>query len=949
MKLKFIGCSIFRHEVEHLLQDCPNEVECQWLPQGLHAVPDTLRKDLQEAIDATDSAEGFTAILIGYGLCSRGVEGLVCRHAPLVIPRTHDCIAVFLGGHQRYLGEFRKHPGTYWFTRGFIEHGGQPGVKGKHRGIDRRYESVYEDYRARYGEELARYLVEEWDQKWMGNYSRAAYVHWDYADAEEHRAFTRDCACNLGWEFHELPGDLGLLDRMLRGEWHPDEFVVVMPGMQPVATHDGRILEAMSPADLAAIHAGSGQEESVTLLTDEDGTTIETDAAPPEAGAAVHDGLGLGLDAGGTYTDAALYDFVAEAVLATAKGRTTPHDPALGVDEAIASLPADRFGEVRLVSLATTFATNAIVEGRGCRVGLVLAGYDDWSLERIPHRPCRIVPGSHAADGSVIEPLDEDAAAAAIRELIDAEQVEALALVSTFACRNPDHEVALQRIAAENCDLPVVCGHELSNDLGAIERAVTASLNARISPVVVELVQSVEAALKARGIVAPLSIVRADGSLVRAEEACRRPVEMILSGPAASLCGAHALTGIEDAVVLDMGGTTSDVARIAGGRPLPGSRGAVVGPHRTVVRAPNIRTTGLGGDSHVRVHRGGEVTVGPRRVLPLCWTAARHPDLVQRLKRLATEDKAELLLLQPAEAVVALRDATSPVNRYSPLEQRLFGAVQDGPRTILDLAEELDYPYLTCMPTERLEEAGLIIRTGLTPTDLQHAAGGFDRWDADAARLGLELAASRLEISADELSRRAHEALREHMARTLLAAGLDIEEERLAGHQRGDALERILLAAITKTPDRVVRASLALSVPIIGIGAPAGAFVPAAATVLNTECHTPAHAEVAGAVGAITGSILQEEVVLVRPDAVGGGFLVHACDELRSFARYSDAKEHARGRALDLVRRKAMAAGAGRFHTRLSIQDRHAPSREQGVVYVETRVVAAAAGAPLVK
>jgi N-methylhydantoinase A/oxoprolinase/acetone carboxylase beta subunit len=950
MKLMFIGCGIFRDEIEHLAAAGDHEVDCEWLPQGLHAVPETLRRELQAAIDRIPSAAGYQAVLIGYGLCSRGAEGIHPQHAPLVLPRTHDCIGVFLGGHQRYLEQFRRHPGTYWFTRGFIQLGGQPGVKGKYPGIFRRYEEVFEEYRARYGEEIARYLVETWDQKWMGNYSRAAYVAWDYDEADEHRRLTCDCAANLGWDFEELPADLGLLERLLAGTWHPEEFLVVMPGHQTVATHDGRILEAMTPAEAAGLAESAVREESVSFVVGEDGELQRGDAAEGVAPSAhLHEGLGIGLDAGGTYTDAVLYDFAAERVLADGKGLTTPDNPAAGVAEALAALPAERLAAVRLVSLATTFATNAIVEEKGARVGLLLAGYDEWSLARIPHQPRRSVPGSHGADGGELEPLDEAAARAALRELAERETVQALAVVGTFACRNPEHEIRLRELARETCDLPVVCGHELSNDLGAIERAVTAALNARISPVVVDLVRAVERVLDEAGIDAPLTIVRADGSLMQAGEACRRPVEMILSGPAASLCGAHSLTGTEEAVVVDMGGTTSDVARLTGGRPVRGERGAVVGPHRTIVRAPAIRTGGLGGDSHIQVHRTGTVTVGPRRVLPVSYAAHRWAGVAEKLEALETPELAELKLLQPAELYLRRTAADPASHGLSARETRVYEALAEGPLSVLELGRAIDYEYFTCLPLDRLEELGLVMRTGLTPTDLLHADGTFERWDAGAARLALRLAAGRLGLDPAELDARARFVIRQRLVRSLLAAGLDLEGEE-AGAEHPDApFERLLHSVLAGEPAGVVQGALSLTVPVIGIGAPAGAFVPAAAETLQAPCRVPPRAAVAGAVGAITGSVLQAVQILVRPDPAGGGVVMHAPDQSRTFVKLDQAKAFARDHATDLVRRRAQAAGAGAFNIRVHVEDRHGRSAESGPVYIETRITAEAAGAPKVR
>lgn len=943
MKLRLIGCAVMRHEIEALLEQCPNEVDCEWLPQGLHAVPRTLQRDLQEAVDRVAADAGYQAILIGYGLCSRGTEGLHAIHVPVILPRAHDCIAFFLGGHQRYLEEFNRQPGTYWFTRGFIENGGQPGIKGKHQGIFARYEKVYEEYRARYGEELARYLVEEWDQRWLRNYRRAAYVGWAYDGAATHRQLTRDAAGNLDWQFEELPVDFGLLERFLAGAWHPDEFLVVLPGMQVVATHDSRVLEAMDPLEAAALASGALREETVTLLVGADGEATAGDDVPAPEVAHLQDGIGLGLDAGGTYTDAVLYDFAAEAVTAHAKGQTTPHDPALGIAAALAALPADTLATVRLVSLATTFATNAIVEGRGCRVGLLLCGYDDWSLARLDHRPVRAIPGAHRADGTVLELLDDEAARTALADLVEKERVEALAIVGVFACRNPEHEIRVRELAAP-CGLPVICGHELSNELGAIERATTAAINARIAPVVVELVDSVHRVLRDREIAAPLTIVRADGSLVDAAQACLRPVEMILSGPAASAGGAQALAGESEAIVVDMGGTTSDVVRLRQNRPVQSAAGAIVGTHRTTVRAPAIRTAGLGGDSHIQVDRSGRVTVGPHRVLPLSHAAAHHSGVADELAALERCELAELLLLQPALLYCVRREDAAAQLALSPLEAALLAALRAGPRSALSLSTALAHPHLSGLPTRRLEACGAILRCGLTPTDLLHADGTFTRWDRAIAEKALAMTAARAGLSVADLTARSREAIRHRLLRLLVAAGMEMQSA-CAEEEDDPVLARWLRCASTGETDGVVTPQLRLTVPVIGIGAPAAAFVPDVAAVLQTRSTVPPQAAVAGAIGAITGSIVERVQLLIRP-AAEGGFTLHAPEQTRSFARLEGAKEFARQHATDLVRRRALASGAGRFHIRLHLENRQGQAAEGGLVYIETRVSAEAVGAP---
>jgi hypothetical protein len=687
MKLKLISCGVFRPELSALIDECENEIDLEFLPQGLHATPDTLRRELQAAIDATSPRDGYHAIAVGYGLCSRGTSGITARNLPVIIPRIHDCIAAFLGSHERYVREFRRHPGTYWFTRGFMASGGQPGVSGKHRGIFSNYEKLYEEYRERYGEETARYLVEEWSQGWIRNYTRAAFIPWNYREADDDRETTRRCAANLGWTFEEIPADFTMIRDLLAGRWHPDKFLEVLPGRKVVAVHDARIIDALAPEEEALLGASSIREETHYLVGDANGV-IEADDADSADGASTArgngdgnvesagtdtafahrggvnrggahsllSGLGIGIDAGGTYTDVALYDFAASTVIASAKAPTTPADPSIGVAEALNQLPTERFPDVTIVTMATTFATNAIVENRGGTVGLLLLGYDKYSHARIEQRPLRQAAGSHDLDGAVYQPLDEAGVRDAVRGFVESDGVDSIAIVEWTGCRNPDFEIRAAEIARELFDGPVQCAHELSSELDCIRRATTVAVNCRIAPVIVDLVRDVKVVMAAHGVSAPLSVVRADGSVISADEACRRPVEMVLSGPAASICGAHALTGLRDAIVIDMGGTTSDVARIVGGRPVHNGRGAVVGGHPTTVRAPSLQTTGLGGDSRIQIDRHGRITVGPRRALPLCVLAERAGNVAPLLTELHETNLAELTLLPAAELFVLQRE-----------------------------------------------------------------------------------------------------------------------------------------------------------------------------------------------------------------------------------------------------------------------------------------------------
>jgi len=250
------------------------------------------------------------------------------------------------------------------------------------------------------------------------------------------------------------------------------------------------------------------------------------------------------------------------------------------------------------------------------------------------------VAGGHNIEGDEVVPLDEDA----LRQIIagQQDQVEAFAISSYFSVRKPAHELRARQLVQEltadhpHGPLPVTCGHELSSRLNSVRRATTAALNARLIPLLIELISTVQSAMQQLGISAPLMVVKGDGSLVRAEWAMARPIETILSGPAASVIGAWRLAGEKDVWVVDMGGTTTDIASLQDGLPRVNPEGASVGRWRTMVEAVDVFTVGLGGDSHVRVAktpgRYDTLHIGPRRVMPLSLLARQHPGIIARLR-----------------------------------------------------------------------------------------------------------------------------------------------------------------------------------------------------------------------------------------------------------------------------------------------------------------------------
>ena len=661
----------------------------------------------------------------------------------------------------------------------------------------------------------------------------------------------------------------------------------------------------------------------------------------------------LGIDTGGTYTDAVLYDAQSERVVAAAKALTTRHDLAIGIHGAAGSVldgSGVRPATIALVSLSTTLATNALVEGHGGRVGLVLIGFDEAAASRagivdaLRGVPCIRIGGGHDAAGRACGALDFDTLDRAIADLDD--PVAAFAVAGMFSVRNPEHEIAVRDRLRERTGLPVTCGHELSSRLDGPRRAMTCVLNARLVPTVQRLLDAAERSFGALGISAPVMVVRGDGALVGAEVARLKPVETILSGPAASLVGASHLTGEHDALVSDIGGTTTDYALLVDGRPRIDPDGASVGGFRTMVEAVAMRTVGLGGDSEVRwgtagrgADAGQRLLIGPRRLVPLSLLATGHPKLVadtlerQRAAPRRGGDIGRFALRVAADRVVG---------DLSRRERMLLDRLAAGPVPLDRLLES----QAEAGALESLVGRGLVTLGGVTPTDAAHVLGMHDTWDAAAALAGVALFAEQLDSrgvaiapDAETMSRAIVDALVDRSAEALLDAACDHD-----GHSFADLGRYLLRAASHPGEDALVDFSVRLDRPVIGLGAPAPAYYPAVAARLGTRAVVPEHAGVANAVGAVVGGIrVQVAGTIATPD--DGLYRVFAGASPRDFPDLEVATAHAR-RMLEAQARKG-AVDAGAAEVDLSIEQRDAVAVVEGrETLVERTVVVVASGRP---
>lgn len=640
--------------------------------------------------------------------------------------------------------------------------------------------------------------------------------------------------------------------------------------------------------------------------------------------------VGLGIDTGGTYTDAVLFDFDEGVVLAKAKSSTTHQDLSQGIIASIDGLPRDSFKDIQLVSVSSTLATNAIVEGHGGRTALLLLGYDrelvgDLGLvEGFPSTQCYFVQGRHSIRGETLEPLDVEALERISEDLKGT--VDSVAISEYLGVRNPEYEIQAREIIQRITGLPVVCGHELTGDLNSVKRAATVWLNARLIPLIHDLIGSVKHALKERAIEAPLMIVKGDGSLVSDSVVVICPIETVMSGPAASVVGGCYLSGVSDGLVVDMGGTTTDIAVVKGGIPKVCTSGAFVGRWRTSVRAVDMRTFGLGGDSHIRLNSTG-FTIGPERVIPICVAAAHDRNVRDELRRIK-ESKESSSLIQVTDFFMK----TGRIARQSleAKDRSVLDAFDRKVLSVFQLAERcgVSHPYLLRIDT--LEELQVIERVGLTPTDVLHATGAYQRWDDVSSVLACEIMAEQLNMSLSEFLERVLEKIQREICSELFDRCISDEYGMSANDSTifSVFMDKVFQKGTSNGPLRV---SAKLDSPIVAVGAPVRGYFPQLEGVFNTQVIIPEHSEVANAVGAVTGSVVATTKALIRPSTtVQGidGYIVHLLDERKVFETVEDALDYAKSRAEMIVTEKANEQGAPRPDVSIQVSQKTATVAE---------------------
>lgn len=634
----------------------------------------------------------------------------------------------------------------------------------------------------------------------------------------------------------------------------------------------------------------------------------------------------IGIDTGGTYTDAVIVDMRdgVPHVLAKAKALTTKGDLTRGIGNAVDALPPDMLQLVEQAAISTTLATNACVEGKGGRAKLIIVGSTDEVLHRvdaqgkfgIPYSDVITTPFVGSYDGSDVSFPDWEALYKSNRTFF--EEADSFGIASLYSLNNG---AIVEKNGAdflrERFGKMVVEATTVAAEPNVIGRGATALLNARLVPVISDFLDAIRSAFEKRGLYVPVSIVRSDGTLMSEELARTRPVETILSGPAASVTGAQALAGAPESLIVDIGGTTSDISIVHDGR-ANRTDGISIGGWKTQVAGVYIDTIALGGDTVVRYTKNSRLELGTRKVTPLCIAASRWPKVKEALEYYYKTYPVDFHARY--ELLYLMRDP-GDVSRFRRPEQQLLELLREGPIQRCDVR----VGQIVGLKTQRLEDEGIVMRCGMTPTDAMHILGGFDGFDAEASRMGARCVLK---------SYRGQEASEDDAQVIKLAQEIySLAQERLYGQivsafaqdvywpAQSCALDDQMKALVRKTwqnrhgesaPSFGVK--FGGSATLVGVGAPTHVFLEEAANALDMSFVVPDHAEVANAVGAAASRVSVEECITIGPlrgpDGVVYGYQVRGTDVVETYDKQPEALEAARRVARDQAIAEARRRGA---------------------------------------
>lgn len=559
-------------------------------------------------------------------------------------------------------------------------------------------------------------------------------------------------------------------------------------------------------------------------------------------------GIVLGIDTGGTFTDAVLWDTNDRRVLRKAKEFTTPDNLATGIETCIKKMNLRRQLELEAVHLSTTLTVNAILEDKFTKLGLILIGRhlsrklpvqekyeilkDVWSERQ----------GRVRFSAKDLQPIRKQFAVNYPAVLISA----APTLNQSSECI----EASAADFLEGYLDTELICCSSISDNPELYGRTLEAAVTMGLRPELLRWIDSIQITMGHFGIHAPIRLLTGSGELVPIEQALDFPLDTILTGPAASYVGSKQLSRERNYLLLDIGGTSLDITKIENGKTRFKKDASVIGNYEFQIRTLDLQSFATGGDSHIKLNSLGDVTVGPEKVTPLCILGSRHPHLIHELFHYRLPDEYDLCTASETDCYFA--NIQAPIAGLHRDQLEIVHLLAEKPHSLFYIADHFQKDA-DALHIDQLVKKGYLHCSSLTPTDILHAEGIFHRWDSELARAGTQLLAARKNCGLSEFI---------SMVKTLIIRQLTFScMQSIAGFEEKEFLfsdSDATMYLVEKYLDQqsgLVQADFSIQKPIVGVGAPAGSWLPDVAEKLNAKLILPQDGDVAGAIGAAAAEV----------------------------------------------------------------------------------------------
>ncbi len=548
----------------------------------------------------------------------------------------------------------------------------------------------------------------------------------------------------------------------------------------------------------------------------------------------------LGIDTGGTYTDSVIICEQDRHIVAKAKVFTTHDELSDGIRSCIGKMNFEDVKKIKAVHLSSTIAVNKILEGGAEAIGLLQI--NKCAAGKLPCRYRYVVSLPPNCSKGLVEINECDMAE--IRKMFSG-NVKAVVVAAPPSKYSADTEMSVAGIIEEKLGIKCagascLCGHDSYST-----KIINAVFTVFLKPVVEKFIGSVRKIIGEYGIADNVFIVNALGKLITCDEAVHNPLETVFSGLAASVNGGIALTDENDFLLVDMGGTSSEVTRIIN-RNFSEIKGvSKIDGYAVKEKTMNIKSYGVGGDSYIRITQCKDIQVGPCRAIPLCVAADRYSYLYDEIVTYRKPADYEILTSQEINCYIGIKGAQLiGLNNMEALTARYL---MDNPHNVFYIAEHFNTD-VDALHMDRLVKQNAVRLISLTPTDILHAEGRFNRWDSRISLAAVTRMADAMGAEKEEFLKAVNENIINALSKVCMQGIASFEDVEFDFDECSGA--EFILNSFFENKNRLLKTEFSINRPIVAVGAPAGAWMDKVADKMKTKAIIPEHGEVANAYGA---------------------------------------------------------------------------------------------------